>query len=52
VIRSIFMDTQSGKLCFWAGGGITSKSDPAAEYEESMLKAKAIVNVLQAKMEI
>lgn len=46
VIRSIFYDQQHAQLSFSAGSGITFGSDPRAEYEECLLKASAIVNVL------
>ena len=46
VIRSIFYDAAAKKLSFQAGGGITFNSDPGLEYEESMLKAKAMISVL------
>lgn len=47
VIRSIFYDSHSGKLRFLTGGGITFYSDPEKEYEESMLKAAAMIRVLE-----
>jgi anthranilate/para-aminobenzoate synthase component I len=31
-----------------AGGGITLLSDPAAEYEETLLKAEAVMSALSA----
>ena len=46
VIRSIFYDRRESKLSFAAGGAITIKSDEEMEYEESLLKAKAIREVL------
>jgi len=46
-IRTIvFADDQA---TFSVGGGITIDSDPEAEYEESMLKAKALLNALGNK---
>ena len=42
VIRSLFFDHQTKQLSFAVGGAITSDSIPEKEYEESMLKAKAI----------
>jgi anthranilate/para-aminobenzoate synthase component I len=36
----------SKKGSIGAGGAITSKSDPELEYEESMLKAKALLDIL------
>jgi para-aminobenzoate synthetase/4-amino-4-deoxychorismate lyase len=38
-IRTILLDTQTGQATFGIGGGITSDSTPAAEYEEAVLKA-------------
>jgi para-aminobenzoate synthetase component I len=46
VIRSIFYDAANKKLSFSAGGGITFNSNAQEEYNESMLKAEAIVKVL------
>lgn len=46
VIRSIFYDAAEKFLSFSAGSGITFYSEPSAEYEECLLKAEAIVKVL------
>lgn len=46
VIRSIFYNAQTGYLNFRVGGAITLLSDPGAEYEECLLKAAAIAQVL------
>ncbi len=46
VIRSFLYDHVSKKGSIGAGGAITSKSDPELEYEESMLKAKALLDIL------
>ena len=46
VIRSIFYDTGLDRLYFSAGSGITFYSEPEKEYEECLLKAAAIVKVL------
>jgi para-aminobenzoate synthetase component 1 len=46
VIRSIFYCEAEKKISFFAGGGITFYSKAADEYEESLMKAKAIFNVL------
>lgn len=46
VIRSIFYNAQTGYLNFRVGGAITLLSDPEAEYEECLLKASAIAQVL------
>ena len=47
VIRSIFYNAANKYLSFQAGGGITYNSDPVLEYEESLLKAKAMMKVLE-----
>jgi para-aminobenzoate synthetase component I len=44
VIRTICI--RGRQLTFQVGGGIVADSDPAAEYEESMTKAKAMIEVL------
>lgn len=46
VIRSIFYNAHTGYLSFRVGGAITLLSDPVAEYEECLLKAEAIAQVL------
>lgn len=46
VIRSIFYNAQKNYLSYWVGGGITIYSEPEKEYEECLLKAKAMHNVL------
>ncbi len=48
VIRSMLYDTQHQKLTFSVGGAITWDSDPEQEYAECLLKAKAILQLLQA----
>lgn len=47
VIRSLAYNSQSGYLSFMVGGAITALSDPEKEYEECLLKAKAMMEVLQ-----
>jgi len=47
VIRSIFYNASGRYLSFQAGGGITFYSDPEKEYEECLLKAAAMMKVLQ-----
>jgi para-aminobenzoate synthetase component 1 len=44
VIRSYCI--QGNDLTFQVGGGIVADSDPQAEYEESLAKAKALIEVL------
>jgi para-aminobenzoate synthetase component 1 len=46
VIRSLMYNAGSNYLSFQTGSGITFYSDPEKEYEECMLKAQAIQNVL------
>jgi para-aminobenzoate synthetase component 1 len=46
IIRSYFYDAQSGCLLVKAGGGITIKSDPDLEYEESLLKVEVLKKIL------
>ncbi len=47
VIRSIQYNARNHYLSFMVGGAITMQSDPDKEYEECMLKAKAIMKVLK-----
>jgi para-aminobenzoate synthetase component I len=47
VIRSILYNKADKYLSFQAGGGITYNSEPALEYEESLLKVKAMRKVLE-----
>lgn len=46
VIRSILYNSTKKYLSFHAGSAITFNSDPEKEYEECMLKAKAMFEVL------
>lgn len=46
VIRSILYNATAAYLCYLVGGGITFYSDAEKEYEECLLKAAAIQNVL------
>jgi len=46
VIRSIQYNAKDDYLSFMVGGAITMQSDPVKEYEECLLKAKAIKQVL------
>ncbi|WP_114793096.1 aminodeoxychorismate synthase component I [Niabella yanshanensis] len=48
VIRSIIYNQTTQYLSFQAGGGITIYSDAEKEWEESLLKAKAIKDVLSS----
>ncbi len=47
VIRSILYNAADKYLSFQAGGGITYNSDPALEYEECLLKVRAMIKVLE-----
>ncbi len=47
VIRSIQYNALNHYLSFMVGGAITMQSNPEKEYEECMLKAKAIMKVLK-----
>jgi para-aminobenzoate synthetase component 1 len=49
VIRSIQYNAKDDYLSFMVGGAITMQSDPEKEYEECLLKAKAIKQVLGSK---
>ena len=46
VIRSILYNAQNKYLSFSVGSAITSQADPEQEYEECLLKAKAMFEVL------
>ncbi len=46
VIRSILYNKENKYVSFSVGGAITSKSTPEKEYEECLLKAKAMKHVL------
>lgn len=46
VIRSILYNSSNRYLSFSVGGAITAKSDPQKEYEECLLKARAMREVL------
>ncbi|MBD5781430.1 aminodeoxychorismate synthase component I [Pelagicoccus sp. NFK12] len=41
----------AGRLSFQVGGGIVWDSDPASEYDETLLKAKAMVNALGGSLD-
>jgi len=46
VIRSILYNAQEKYVSFSVGSAITSQSNPEQEYEECLLKAKAMFEVL------
>jgi len=49
VIRSILYNASNQYVSFSVGSAITSLSNPEMEYEECLLKAKAMFEVLQSK---
>ena len=49
VIRSILYNSENKYLSFSVGSAITSEAIPEKEYEECLLKAKAMFEVLQVK---
>lgn len=48
VIRSILYNATNNYVSYSVGSAITAKSDPEKEYQECLLKAKAMRNVLEA----
>ena len=47
LIRSLFLNSASKTYSFQAGSAITYDSIPEKEYEECMVKAKAIISLIQ-----
>lgn len=47
VIRSILYNAKNHYVSYSVGGAITAKSDPQKEYEECLIKAKAMKQVLE-----
>ena len=47
VIRSILYNASKKYVSYSVGGAITAKSDPLKEYEECLIKAKAMREVLE-----
>ncbi|WP_339918067.1 anthranilate synthase component I family protein [Yeosuana marina] len=47
VIRSILYNESNNYVSYSVGGAITAKSDPLKEYEECLIKAKAMRDVLE-----
>jgi para-aminobenzoate synthetase component 1 len=45
IIRSLFYNDKTGSLSYQVGSAITYDSDPASEYEECLLKARAILKL-------
>jgi para-aminobenzoate synthetase component 1 len=50
VIRSILYNADKKYLSFMVGSAITHKSDPEAEYEECLVKAKGMMKALNATL--
>lgn len=48
IIRSIVYDSQNQRISIGVGSAITHLCDPEKEYDECLLKAKALVNALNA----
>lgn len=51
VIRTLLYNEENGYLSFQAGSAITFASDASKEYEECILKAKAIFSILNQSIE-
>lgn len=47
VIRSILYNKRLSRCSFMVGGAITLKSNPEKEYEETLIKAQALIKALQ-----
>ena len=47
IIRSLFLDLDKFLYSFQVGGAITYDSVPEKEYEECMIKAKAILELIR-----
>jgi para-aminobenzoate synthetase component 1 len=47
IIRSILYNSKNKYLSFMTGSAITSKAEAETEYEECLLKAKAMFEVLK-----
>lgn len=50
IIRSIFYNATTKRLSLAVGGAITHLCEPEKEYEECLLKANALLNVLNAEI--
>jgi para-aminobenzoate synthetase component 1 len=46
------MVVRGDEAVFNVGGGIVIDSEPAKEYEESLLKAKALLKAINAKLPV
>jgi para-aminobenzoate synthetase component 1 len=47
VIRTLLID--GDRISFQVGGGIVADSDPQAEWQESLTKAKALIQTLAGR---
>ncbi len=47
IIRSILYNADNNYVSYSVGSAITSKSDPLKEYEECLIKARAMKEVLE-----
>jgi para-aminobenzoate synthetase component 1 len=47
VIRTLLID--GDRISFQVGGGIVADSDPQAEWQESLTKAKALIETLAGR---
>jgi len=47
IIRSILYNATNSYVSYSVGSAITAKSDPQSEYEECLIKAKAMREVLE-----
>ena len=52
IIRSLLYNQQNRVASFQVGSAITYDADPHNEYEECLLKASAIRQILQQKVEV
>lgn len=50
IIRSLLCDTKTGKVTFSVGSAITANAVAEAEFEECLLKAKAMIEVLKSQL--
>lgn len=48
MIRSIYFNENLSRVSFAVGSALTIKADPESEYEECMLKAKALIESLES----
>lgn len=50
VIRSLFYDTDKKELNFKTGSALTAKCDPEMEYQECLVKAKALIESVNGQL--